>query len=171
LRKIEPRASNARRRYPVAADAVAAAGCLGLGSDDDAEGTDDADDSPDETDDTPTPEATPTTEPTGTMTDDGDDGPYGGWFADTDNFDGTADVLGFSPPAIRVSQGSTVTWEWTGNGGQHDVRVEDQPDDAAWNGQTTLRSETGFTYEHAFETPGTYLYYCDPHLPQGVSPC
>ncbi len=171
-----------RRRYLAVASAVGVAGCAGQSNDDGGS-------TPAPTDDggtaTPTEDGTatpaPTTEPT---TEPPTDGPYGGWLADTDNFDGTRDLVGessvtvavgaegnggdlaFAPAAIRISQGATVTWEWVA--GRHNVAVESQPDGAAWTGQPEQIADPGFTYEHVFETPGTYLYYCTPHLQMGM---
>ncbi len=175
-----------RRRYLLGAlPVVASAGCLRLSEDDGGattapgNGTGTGTTSGGGT--TTGPE---TTSPPETTTDPPTDGRFDGWFADVDDYDGVGDLTGqstvdvqvgagadnlaFSPPAIRISQGATVVWEWTGEGGSHNVRVEDQPGDAAWNGYRPLQAEPGFTYEHAFETPGTYLYYCGPHLQMGM---
>jgi halocyanin-like protein len=109
---------------------------------------------------------------------------YGDWFADVDNFDGTTEDLtgqdavevevgaqgnggtfAFAPPAVRVSPGTTVTFNWTSN--THNVLVEDQPEGGGWEGYEPIEN-TGFTYEHTFETPGVYTYYCEPHLSLGM---
>jgi halocyanin-like protein len=109
---------------------------------------------------------------------------YGDWFSDVDNFDGTtADMTGqdavevevgaqgnggtfaFEPPAVRISPGTTVTFNWTSN--THNVLVEDQPDGAGWEGHSPIEN-TGFTFEHTFETPGVYTYLCEPHLSLGM---
>ncbi|AUV81124.1 halocyanin domain-containing protein [Salinigranum rubrum] len=109
---------------------------------------------------------------------------YGDWFADVDNFDGTTENLtgeesvevevgaqgnggtfAFAPPAVRVSPGTTVTFNWTSN--THNVLVEQQPDGGGWEGHAPIEN-TGFTYEHTFETPGVYTYYCEPHLSLGM---
>jgi halocyanin-like protein len=119
----------------------------------------------------------------------GADGPvveaeYGDWFADVDNFDGTTEdatgqdavtvevgaqgnggTFAFEPPAVRVSPGTTVTFDWTSN--THNVLVEDQPDGAGWEGYEPIEN-TGFSFEHTFETPGVYTYYCEPHLSLGM---
>ncbi|WP_340098734.1 halocyanin domain-containing protein [Salinibaculum salinum] len=106
---------------------------------------------------------------------------YDGWFEETDNFDGTtvdarnqdsvtvavgADGNGggafaFDPPAIWIESGTTVTWEWTGNGGSHNVVAND---DSFRSGDPT---DSG-TYDRAFETEGTVPYYCDPHQGLGM---
>ncbi len=109
---------------------------------------------------------------------------YGDWFSDVDNFDGTTENLtgqdavevevgaqgnggtfAFAPPAVRVSPGTTVMFNWTSN--THNVLVEQQPDGGGWEGYSPIEN-TGFTYEHTFETPGVYTYYCEPHLSLGM---
>ncbi len=109
---------------------------------------------------------------------------FGGWLDDVGNYDGTttdrtgqsevtlevgADGNGgtfaYEPPALRVSPGTTVTFEWTSD--NHNVVVEDQPDDADWAGEASLEN-TEYTYSHTFETEGVYKYYCEPHLSLGM---
>lgn len=167
-----------RRHYLLTAGALALAGCSGGSSDDDPTATD-TDDPTTAPPATATPTATPTETTTQTPT-----GPYSGWFADTGNFESTVDRTGettvtvrvgadgngaglaFDPPAVRVSPGATVRWEWVE--GRHNVAVQSQPGDADWDGYPQQVAETGFTYEHVFQTRGVYLYYCTPHLPQGM---
>jgi halocyanin-like protein len=115
---------------------------------------------------------------------------YGGWFTEnatggeTPNFDGSvADESGtdevtvtvgaealsgpyaFDPPAVTVSPGTTVTFDWVSDG--HNILVESQPDGASWSGHESLE-DTGFSMQHTFETTGVYKYYCDPHLSVGM---
>jgi halocyanin-like protein len=115
---------------------------------------------------------------------------FGGWFTDdakggaVDNYDGTvADMTGqsavtietgaegnggsfaFAPPAVRVSPGTEVTFEWTSD--THNVLVEDQPDGAQWDGHEPIEN-TGFSFSRTFEVEGIYTYYCDPHLSLGM---
>jgi halocyanin-like protein len=115
---------------------------------------------------------------------------YGGWFtADAeggavDNFDGTTvdetgsdevsvevgseangGTFGFGPAAVRVSPGTTVTFEWTSN--THNIVVQNQPEDADWGGDEEVNNE-GYSYSHTFETEGVYTYYCQPHLSMGM---
>ena len=96
---------------------------------------------------------------------------------ETDNYDGTirdetgsggvtVDVgaegnggnFAYAPPAVRVDSGTTVTWVWTGGGGAHNVVEEN----GAFQSEQTV--EAGHEFEYTFEEPGTYLYYCTPHL-------
>jgi len=114
----------------------------------------------------------------------GDSDQFGGWFDDVGNYDGTitdntgqsdltvtvgADGNGgtyaFTPPAVRISPGTTVTFEWVSD--THNVVVESQPDGAGWSGYGTVENE-GFSFSHTFETTGTYTYFCEPHLSLGM---
>jgi len=104
---------------------------------------------------------------------------YDGWFDNTDNYDGTVDKRGeesvtitvgaggnggefaFAPAAVQVDPGTTLVWEWSGNGGSHDVAAEDG------SFQSELTDESGFTFEHAVEE-GVFEYACTPHKPMGM---
>ena len=106
---------------------------------------------------------------------------YRGWFDGVSNYRGTLDLRGreevrvrvgakgslghfkFDPPAIAVSPGTTVVWEWTGKGGAHDVVAENGSFDSG-----ALTSRAGATFEHAFESPAIYKYYCTPHRGMGM---
>jgi len=102
---------------------------------------------------------------------------YQGWFDDVDNYEGTLDLtdregvtvevgaddgLKFAPAAIAVSAGTTVTWEWTGQGGQHNVADED----GAF--ESELVEEEGHTFEYTFEEADTFRYLCQPHESVGM---
>lgn len=122
--------------------------------------------------DTPSPESTPTTTPADT------EGPpsVDEFLSETDNYDGivdktgsdavTVDVgveangayYGFGPAAIRVDSGTTVTWEWTGQGGTHNVVARYGADFGS-----EQKSTDGATYTQTFDEPGTVLYVCVPH--------
>jgi halocyanin-like protein len=73
-----------------------------------------------------------------------------------------SDGLAFDPAAIQVDSGTTVTWEWTGEGGAHNVVDEEG------EFESELQEEEGATFEHTFEEEGNYLYYCNPHRTQGM---
>lgn len=102
---------------------------------------------------------------------------YGNWFSDVENYDGEVDMTGqeavtvtvgaedglkFAPPAIIVDQGTTVTWEWSGRGGRHNVVARD--------GQfkSEYHDSEGATFEHTFEATGAFPYYCEPHRSLGM---
>ncbi|MEF8773934.1 MAG: halocyanin domain-containing protein [Halobacteriales archaeon] len=118
--------------------------------------------------------------------------PYGGWFTGatggtTDNYGGTVDrrdadsvtvtvgaegnggPFAFAPAAVRISPETTVNFEWVSN--THNVIPESIPDDAEWEGTpggTAETYDTGYTYDHTFETEGIYTYFCQPHLGLGM---
>jgi len=151
------------------------AGCTG--GDDDG-GGDDGEETPTETatqtaTQTATATETPQNEVPAEVTD---------WLSDVGNYDGTvADRTGqsevtvetgaegntgnlaFGPPAIRIDTGTTVVWEWTGEGGQHNVVSESGGDF-----QSELVSEAGHTFEQAFESAGVVTYFCTPHRGIGM---
>jgi len=137
-------------------------------------------------DDAETEEPTPTPTETEPPTETGDSGgssgsaSFDGWFDDVDNYDGVVDetgsdsvtvevgteanggYYGFGPAAIRVSAGTTVTWEWTGQGSSHNVAAEDG------SYESELVAEEGHTFEHTFESTGTNKYACTPHKALGM---
>jgi halocyanin-like protein len=109
-----------------------------------------------------------------------DDEPdYGGWFSGTSNYEGTVDWTGqsavtvdvgagsngflFGPPAIAIDAGTTVTWEWTGQGGTHNVVAEDGSFDSG-----SAEQGSDVTFEHTFEESGTHQYVCEPHESLGM---
>ena len=102
---------------------------------------------------------------------------YGDWFRGANNFEGTVDRtdrsdvtvdvgagsgLAFGPAAVRISVGTTVRWEWTGRGGQHNVVEEDGVF------ESDLYFDEGETFSHTFDGPGVYRYVCTPHQTQGM---
>lgn len=102
---------------------------------------------------------------------------YGGWLDGVDGYEGTVDYTGqdevtvtvgagkglsFGPVAILVDPGTTVVWEWSGQGGQHNVVDQD----GAF--ESELTGEEGHTFEHAFESEGTFKYFCNPHKAVGM---
>ncbi|KAA9398925.1 halocyanin domain-containing protein [Haloarcula sp. CBA1130] len=108
---------------------------------------------------------------------------FGGFLDQVGNFDGsvadatgqdsaTVEVgvqanggaFGFGPPAIHVDNGATVQFEWTGNGGGHNVVSDGEgPLDSG-----SAVSSAGVNYEHTFEEDGIYPYVCVPHEGLGM---
>ena len=74
---------------------------------------------------------------------------------------GNGGDLAFSPAGIWIDPGTTVIWEWTGDGGEHNVETVDGPADL----DSELTAEAGFTYEHEFteDDEGITDYVCAPH--------
>jgi len=114
-------------------------------------------------------------------TDDGDDERFDGWLAGVDNFDGEVldltdeDVVtvavgaggnggscAFDPPAIHVSRGTTVVWEWISDGVSHDVRAEDGSFASASSEQV------GNRYAVRFDGDGVVKYECAGHSDDGM---
>jgi len=103
--------------------------------------------------------------------------------SDVDNYDGTivdargqetvtvevgvaanGGPFGFGPAAVHVDPGTTVQWEWTGEGGGHNVvSAEDGPLDSG-----SAVSSAGVNYEFTFEEDGVYNYVCVPHEALGM---
>jgi halocyanin-like protein len=107
---------------------------------------------------------------------------YGGYLDDVGNYDGSTEDLtgnsevtvevgtdanggafGFGPPAIHVDNGTTVKFEWTGNGGGHNVIDEGGAFDSG-----TAVAEAGVNFEYTFDSDGIYKYYCQPHKSLGM---
>ncbi|WP_049982537.1 halocyanin domain-containing protein [Halorubrum sp. BV1] len=80
---------------------------------------------------------------------------------------GAGDVgFAFDPPAIRIDAGTTVVWEWTGQGGAHNVQSAE--DSATEFNSGSAVSEEGTTFEQTFDSAGVQLYYCLPHQASGM---
>ncbi|MFB6111851.1 MAG: halocyanin domain-containing protein [Halobacteriaceae archaeon] len=105
---------------------------------------------------------------------------FGGWMSDANNYDGsvvdetgasqvTVDVgvgsngTAFGPAAVRVSTGTDVRWNWTGQGGQHNVHATEG---ASFESQLYL--EGGVHFTQTFQQSGTVKYQCDPHSSVGM---
>ncbi|PSQ13584.1 halocyanin domain-containing protein [Halobacteriales archaeon QS_7_69_60] len=109
---------------------------------------------------------------------------YGEWMSDVSNYEATVDYTGqesvtvavgagengvlFDPPAILVDPGTTVTWEWTGEGGQHNVVHQPEGEDGDPAFESELKEEADATFEQTFEEETAFRYYCDPHRAAGM---
>lgn len=72
--------------------------------------------------------------------------------------------LAFDPVEFTVAVGDRVVWEWTGQGGAHNVVHEaDNPEF-----ESELVTQAGHTFEHTFSEAGSYEYRCEPHVTQGM---
>jgi len=85
--------------------------------------------------------------------------------------EGNGASFAFEPSAVAVSTGTEVTWEWTGEGGQHNVVAD--PDEGTDATDVTFSSgepvdSEDETYSRTFEETGTALYFCSPHLSTGM---
>jgi halocyanin-like protein len=80
---------------------------------------------------------------------------------------GAGDVgFAFDPAAVRIDAGTTVIWEWTGQGGQHNVVSVESSESEFSSGNAV--SEEGTTFEQSFENTGIQLYQCTPHQANGM---
>ncbi|MFD1571533.1 halocyanin domain-containing protein [Halorubrum laminariae] len=80
---------------------------------------------------------------------------------------GAGDVgYAFDPAAIRIDAGTTVVWEWTGEGGAHNVQSAEESDTEFNSGSSV--TEEGTTFEQTFDSAGVQLYYCLPHQASGM---
>ncbi|MUV85589.1 halocyanin domain-containing protein [Natronomonas sp. CBA1123] len=102
------------------------------------------------------------------------------WFGNVSNYEGIVDMRGaetvsvavgaegngggfaFEPAAVRVDPGTEVTWEWTGEGGVHNVAAEDG------SYESEMVTDAGETFAHAFDGEGVSLYACTPHKAMGM---
>lgn len=77
------------------------------------------------------------------------------------------DGVAFDPPTIWIDPETTVVWEWTGEGGGHNVMPEEGP---AGFEHPDIISDPGAHYEYTFteEDAGITTYKCEPHEPQGM---
>jgi halocyanin-like protein len=106
---------------------------------------------------------------------------FGGWLDGANGYSGSvADKTGnkevtvkvgagskgyaFNPAAVHVDKGTTVKFEWTGNGGAHNVVSADGgPLDSG-----AAVGGSGVQYEHTFEKSGIFNYKCGPHAGLGM---
>ena len=101
-----------------------------------------------------------------------------------DGYDVGMTAEAFTPYEITVSVGDTVVWENTSTRAHSVTAYEDRiPDDAAyfatggydsqaaaveaWDGSEGAIT-SGQRFEHTFETPGDYTYFCIPHEQAGM---
>jgi len=105
---------------------------------------------------------------------------YDGWLENTSNYDGTVDRRGeesvtvtvgaagnngnfaFDSAAVQVDPGTDIIWEWTGDGGSHNVTAKDG------EFESELTDEAGFTFSRTVKSDGVYKYACTPHKPIGM---
>ncbi len=77
--------------------------------------------------------------------------------------------LAFDPTQLWVDPGTTITWEWTGNGGAHNVKTVDGGGPASLDSGDPV-GEEGATYEYEVteEDAGITHYHCVPHTSVGM---
>lgn len=80
----------------------------------------------------------------------------------------TVDLLAFDPDELEVAAGTTVTWLQEDTAAHTIVAgtVEETPGGVSPQPDGTFESdllETGEQFEHSFDEPGTYPYFCSLH--------
>jgi len=80
---------------------------------------------------------------------------------------GAGDIgYAFDPAAIRIDSSTTVVWEWTGQGGAHNVASVEASESDFESGNAV--AEEGTTFEQSFDNTGIQLYQCTPHQANGM---
>lgn len=77
---------------------------------------------------------------------------------------GNGGNFAFAPPAVKITSGTTISWEWTGEGGDHNVDSHADSDFEFRSGSPTSSG----TFEKTFDNPGVGLYFCSPHQSFGM---
>ena len=77
--------------------------------------------------------------------------------------------LAFDPTQVWVDPGTTITWEWTGAGGAHNVQTVEGGGPASLDSGDAV-GEEGYTYEYetSEEDAGITHYHCVPHTAVGM---
>ncbi|EMA50717.1 plastocyanin/azurin family copper-binding protein [Halococcus salifodinae] len=76
---------------------------------------------------------------------------------------GAGSGTSFGPEEATVAPGGTVVWEWTGEGGAHNVVADDGAFDSG-----SPEEGSDITFEHTFEETGEFAYHCAPHEAVGM---
>ncbi len=74
---------------------------------------------------------------------------------------GAGDGYAFDPVAIHVDEGATVVWEWTGQGGAHNVHAKQ-------GASFSSDIQSSGTFEWKATGGPIVTYQCDPHASQGM---
>jgi halocyanin-like protein len=107
---------------------------------------------------------------------------FGGYLAQANNGDAIEDLRGssevtvsvgagsdglaYDPAGIWIDPGTTVIWEWTGQGGGHNVIAME--DAAASFDSGAPVTEGTFEYTFSEDEAGISNYYCSPHQSLGM---
>ncbi|WP_132057580.1 plastocyanin/azurin family copper-binding protein [Halorussus amylolyticus] len=104
---------------------------------------------------------------------------------DSEDYDVGMGAAVFRPDSLEVEVGTTVVWRNTGSRRHTVTAYEDEiPDDAdffasgdfdseedarnGWMDGFEGKIESGAEYEHTFDVPGEYDYFCIPHEPSAM---
>jgi len=75
--------------------------------------------------------------------------------------------LAFDPTLLWVDPGTTITFEWTGNGGAHNVQTVEGPASLD-SGDPVGEEGATYEYETSEEDVGITHYHCVPHTAVGM---
>jgi len=75
--------------------------------------------------------------------------------------------LAFDPTLLWVDTGTTITFEWTGNGGAHNVQNVEGPASLD-SGDPVGEEGATYEYETSEEDVGITHYHCVPHTAVGM---
>jgi len=106
--------------------------------------------------------------------------------ASAGDYDVGMSTVAFKPETLTVETGTTVVWRNTSKQGHTVTAYEESlPEGAAffasgeydseaaardaWAGSAGGRLAAGDTFEHTFDVPGTYPYFCIPHEQAGMA--
>ncbi|MFB6091611.1 MAG: plastocyanin/azurin family copper-binding protein [Haloquadratum sp.] len=101
------------------------------------------------------------------------------------DFDVGMTAVAFDPPDVTISTGETVVWRNTSSRGHtvtaYDTQIPADAEFFASGGYDSTEAarkafrrelggiiESGETWSHTFEVPGTYAYFCIPHEQAGM---
>lgn len=94
---------------------------------------------------------------------------FGGSLENVSNYDGVVDSTGndaimitvgaegngssyaFDPPAVRITPGTTATFDWVSN--TNNVVFTDQPEEANWNDEPEIKN-SGYSFVSTFDSTG-----------------
>lgn len=84
---------------------------------------------------------------------------------------GNGDGYAYGPSAVAISAGADVLWDWTGEGGLHNVEAEpeDQIEESDYefsSGDPVEGADNEYSF--TFDESGIALYHCEPHLSLGM---
>ncbi len=84
---------------------------------------------------------------------------------------GNGNGYAFGPSAVATSTGTEFVWDWTGEGGAHNV--EAIPDEQLGESDYEFTSGDAVQgadneYSYTFDESGIALYHCEPHLNLGM---
>jgi plastocyanin len=85
------------------------------------------------------------------------------------NVDVNVACCSFSPPAVTIDAGDTVTWHYTDALTMHTVTSGSGPTDPAMGTLfNTPMDPMHLTFVYQFNTSGSFPYFCTPHFPLGM---